>query len=871
MATMKTARFRTPIGRPKPRGVPLRNPCDVWAASTANKSHGGAVGRASTGVQQARFLAEDGGHVHSRVNKQGNAYVVEMSYVGKEGADDVQIHWGIYRRSPDEWIGVEDVAPEGSSFEGGQGATRTPMQKQKDGMWNVTTRVPAELAPINISFVIIRDGKFVAANSGHNFCAPVGIRRGSPTPLGVSLASKGPAQDKTYAVNFALYSESATGVRVCLARQGKDGKMLEVAFDPLLNKTGRIWHMTLEGLKKPHTLNYGFRISGDLSWKNGGRFDPAAVLLDPYCKLLAPRPHVGRGVLSEDESFETEPMGSLAQIFDDGFDWEADCRPDIPLEGLVIYEMNLEEFTAHSSNGFAGEMISGTFPGVIEKADYLESIGINAILLEPICGRAKGASLGDPPLALFAPDGRFAASEKPGELPKPHDGSRQLKRLVKELHKRGIEVLLQVEFGPTPEGTDSAPKTLGLRGIDAKTYYLQGQDGDLVVLENASALSCNSPAARQLILDCLRHWVLEYHVDGFCFRHAEALTRAHPHGAPDPRPPIVEEIAFDPLLSGVKLFADPWNRSGLPELAGKHLFPHWKQYSEFSPSFNSDAREFTRGTAGSASKFAHALCGTADIFSDGRRPAHCLNAIARYGGVPLADVVSYAQTEAQEVTWNNGVEGAAADGTLLARRLSQVKMMFLVLFLSQGIPVIAMGDETGQTRRGSSRALKRASFRWETLGGGDAGKSGKDLQRFVQQAILFRRKHLQLLQPKEFPLEPAIKWHSPDPDHPPNWEGDACSWPEGPESGSLGSFLAFSILAPDEHDLYVAFNCTTHMVEARPPLTTSPGSVWRRVADTSLPSPKDITLDGEVLQPGAAVHLSPSSALVLEASPAGAP
>lgn len=871
MATMKSARFRVPSGRPRPRGALSRTPCDVWAGLTTSKTRSPSVGCASTGLQQVRYLAEDGGHVHSRVKKQGDAYLVDMTYKGVEGAEDVQIHWGIYRRSPEEWIGVENVAPEGSTFEGGQGATRTPMQREEDGTWNVSTRVPAELAPMAISFVIIRDGKFVAANGGHNFCAPVGMRRGSPTPLGASMASPGPAEDKTYAVNFSLYSESATGVKVCLARQGKDGKMLEVAFDPLLNKTGRIWHMTLEGLKKPHTLNYGFRVVGDLTWKHGGRFDPAAVLLDPYSKLLAPRPRVEKGVLSEDEPSESVPMGALAQIFDDDFDWGGDCRPNIPLERLVVYEMNLEEFTAHSSSGVADDKTRGTFLGVIEKADYLESLGVNAILVEPLCGRAKEATLSDPLLALFAPDGRFAACGDNGDMPKPHEVSRQLKSMIKELHKRGIEVYLQVEFGPTPEGTDDAPRTLSLRGIDAKSYYLQGEVGDVVVLENASALSCNGPAARQLILDCLRHWVVEYRVDGFSFKHAEALTRAHPHGAPDPRPPIVEEIAFDPLLSGVKLFADPCNRLGLPELAGKHLFPHWKQFAEFSPSFTSDTREFTRGSAGSTSKFAHALCGTADIFSNGRKPAHCINAITRYRGLPVADVVSYAQTETQEVTWNNGVEGPAPDGALVARRLSQLKMMFLVLFLSQGIPMVAMGDETGQTRRGSSRAAKRGSFRWETLGDGDAGKSGKDLHRFVQQAILFRKKHLQLLQPEEFPLEPVIKWHSPDPDHPPNWEGDACAWPEGPESGNLGSFLAFSILAPDEHDLYVAFNCTTHVVEARPPLTTSPGSVWRRIADTSLPSPNDFTSGGEVLQPGAPVHLAPSSAMVLEASPAGAP
>nr|GMD70382.1 isoamylase 2, chloroplastic [Ipomoea batatas] len=338
-----------------------------------------------------------------------------------------------------------------------------------------------------------------------------------------------------------------------------------------------------------------------------------------------------------------------------------------PREGFNLVPSN---FTKDKSSKLPAQ-VAGTFSGITEKLQHFKDLGVNAILLEPIFpfDEQKGPYF---PVHFFSP-GHLCGP--PGD---PSSIINSMKQMVKEVHVNGIEVFLQVVFTHTAEGAS-------LLHIDKSSYYYLEDD---MGMKSGNSLNCNYPPVQQMILDSLRHWVVEYHIDGFCFVNASFLTRGF-HGEFLTHPPLIEAIAFDPLLAKVKLIADFWD-----------------------PVENTN---FLRGN-GSLSKLATRLCGSGDVFSGGRGPAFSLNYIARNFGLPLVDLVSFSSREvASELSWNCGEEGPTNKNAVLERRLKQIRNFLFILFISLGVPVLNMGDECGRSSGGSPAYEDRKPFDWNAL------------------------------------------------------------------------------------------------------------------------------------------------------------
>ncbi|PON65768.1 Glycoside hydrolase [Parasponia andersonii] len=757
-------------------------------------------------VSSYLFRTEVGGLVKVLVKKKSvNCGVhIEVSSLPLSNSDDSLIlKWGIYRGDSSNFMPIEfsTSAPDDRTVE-------TPFLKTSFGKFVVEMEFESENIPCYLSFLlrsqvnIDSSGLEIRSHRKTNFCVPLGFGSGYATPLGLSFSQDG-------SMNFAIFSRNAESVVLCFYDDPKGvNPALELDLDSYVNRSGDVWHASFNSAWT--FVSYGYQLKGTRLKGSNDVLEASRVVLDPYARIIG-------NYTSSDQVTGPKYLGRLSK--EPGFDWTDDIRPNLPMEKLMVYRLNVRRFTEHKSSHLLPD-IAGTFSGLAEKLGHFKALGVNAVLLEPIFpfDEQKGPYF---PCHFFSPMNLYGPSGG------ATSAINSMKEMVKQLHANGIEVLLEVVFTHTAENG-------ALQGIDDSSYYLNGVED----LDARNALNCNYPIVQQIILDSLRHWVTAFHIDGFCFINASSLLRGC-HGEYLSRPPLVEAIAFDPLLSKTKIIADCWVPHDI--VPRETRFPHWKRWAEMNMRFCYDIRKFLRGEE-LLSSLATRLCGSGDIFSEGRGPAFSFNFVTRNSGLPLVDLVSFSGEElASELSWNCGEEGPTNKTLVLERRLKQIRNFLFILYVSLGVPVLNMGDECGQTTGGSPAYNDRKSFDWNALKTG----FGIQITQFISFLSSLRRRRSDLLQKRKFLKEENIDWHGSD-QSPPNWEEPT------------SKFLAMSLRADEDSvenqmtsesssskgDLFIAFNAADHpeSVILPPP---AEGTVWHRLVDTALPFPGFFSTDGE--------------------------
>ncbi|GAB2293146.1 hypothetical protein Dimus_027355 [Dionaea muscipula] len=742
-------------------------------------------------------------NVRVNVEKKNNLYLVHIEVSSSEivvaTEETLVMNWGIYRSVSSSFIPL-DV--QSSSKKSKKTTFEAPFAFTDVGTYALDLEFDSYLAPFYLSFLLKYAagsiGKDIKNHMGRNFCVPVGFGSGSPSPLGASFSSDG-------SINFALFSQSAESVVLCLFDDHTLEKpALEIELDQYINRTGNIWHVSIDS--QGQCIDYGYRCKGARS-HGGEEKTPERVLLDPFAKGIR---NYGRSLM----------VGELREA--PAFDWSGDVGPSLPMEKLVLYRLNVMNFTKDKSSNLPPD-VAGTFFGVEEKLRHFKDLGINAIVLEPVFpfDERKGP---------YFPFHFFSVSNFYGTSKSSAPAIKSMKEMVKAMHRNGIEVYLEVAFTHTAKGC-------ALQEIDYSSYFYA--DGSLDQ-RSGVALNCNYPIVQQFILDSLRFWVSEFHVDGFCFMNASYLLRGF-HGEALSRPPLIEAITFDPMLANTKLIADCWDPHNL-NLDSKPVsfpFPHWRRWAEINSNFCGDVRNFVRGK-GLLSSLATRLCGSGDMFSDGRGPASSFNFITRNFGLPLVDLVSFSSSSdlaASELSWNCGEEGPTNKKLVLERRLKQIRNFLFILFVSLGVPVLNMGDECGQSSGGSSAYTDRKPLNWNAL----RTAFGIQTTQFISHLISLRKRRGDLLQKRSFLRPEMIHWHGTDLS-PPNWDDPSAK------------FLAVTLKAdenieedqPKVGDFYIAFNAAGKSENVF--LSSPPGGMeWVRLVDTALPFPGFFSSTGEPL------------------------
>lgn len=665
------------------------------------------------------------------------------------------------------------------------------------------------------------------------------LRRGRPFPFGATLVPGG--------VNFSIFSSHATSCTLVLFKKHATEPMAEIPF-PDEFRIGNVYSTIVFDLDYEN-LEYGYRLDGPFNPDEGHRFDKSKIVMDPYAKIIG-----GRDIWGVTPDWNNIYHHRARLAFDD-FDWEDDRPLEIPPEDQIIYEMHVRSFTKHPSSGAKHP---GTFAGIRDKIAYLKELGVNAIELMPIYEFDEFENSRPNPtnpdqmlfnywgystVGFFAPKAGYAAT---GKLGMQVD---EVKTLVKELHKNGIEVILDVVFNHTAEGDQRGP-TISFRGIDNKTYYMLTPEGYYFNFSGCgNTLNCNNPIVRNMVLDCLRYWAAEYHIDGFRFDLAAILGR-DPWGAPLANPPLLETLAFDPILAKCKLIAEAWDAGGLYQVGS---FPAFGRWAEWNGKYRDSIRKFLKGD-GTVADAAQRLSGSPDLYAwAGRAPATSINFITAHDGFTLMDLVSYnsKHNEANgennmdgsndNDSWNCGVEGATDDPEINALRQRQVKNAVAMLMVSQGVPMILMGDEVGRTQFGNNNTYCHDNelnwLDWKLL------QSNADLFRFFKNCIAFRKAHPVLRNRYHFQNRdyvgsgyPDISWHGTK-----AWYAD---W--APYSRTIAFLLcgkhAKEGTVPDNF-IYVAMNMhwESHWFEI-PGLPE--GMQWQVFANTGAAAPADICPPG---------------------------
>ena len=538
------------------------------------------------------------------------------------------------------------------------------------------------------------------------FATSLQVWPGKPAPLGATLDDGG--------VNFALFSEHATKVELCLFDSAE--AQAESIRVPMPEQTGHVWHCYLPGIKARQI--YGYRVHGPHEPGRGERFNGQKILLDPYAKAIA------RGLLSHEAVYDSPdccPDGRdsastapLAWVEDPAFSWEEDRPPTVPWHDTIVYEVHVKGFTRLHPG--VPEHLRGTYAGLASPAaiDYLRRLGVTAVELLPIhyhiderflAEKGRVNYWGYNTLGFFAPDPRYAASGPAGAV-------QEFKAMVRSLHAAGIEVILDVVYNHTAEGGHDGP-TLSFRGIDNAAYYRLAEDRSRYVDFTGCGNSLNvaHPHVLQLIMDSLRYWVLEMHVDGFRFDLASALAREL--WEVDRLGAFFDIIQQDPVLSQVKLIAEPWDLGPNGYQVGN--FP--VLWTEWNGKYRDCVRRFWKGQGGTVGELASRLSGSSELYAhNGRLPSASLNFITAHDGFTLWDLVSYNHKQNaangeenrdgtdQNDSWNCGAEGPVNSPEINRLRVRQQKNFLATLLLSQGVPMLLAGDEFGNTQHGNNNA-----------------------------------------------------------------------------------------------------------------------------------------------------------------------
>ena len=695
---------------------------------------------------------------------------------------------------------------------------------------------------------------------------------GKPYPLGATWDGTG--------VNFAVFSEHAVKVELCLF-EGPDARC-ESARIALPERTDFVWHGYLPDVR-PGQM-YGYRMSGPYDPRSGQRFNPAKVVLDPYAK------QIGRTLRWHDTVFgysptgpggdltadarDSAPFAPLAAVLDPAFAWGGDRQPRIPWHETIIYEVHVKGCTARHPDVPA--RLRGTYLGLASDAAirHFTELGVTAIELMPVHQSASERRLADcgltnywgyDTLGYLAPDVRYATS--------PGRSVSEFKTMVRRLHDAGLEVILDVVYNHTAEGGRSGP-TLSLRGIDNRSYYRLAPEDPAEYLDFTgcgNTLNVLHPRVLQLIMDSLRYWILEMHVDGFRFDLASALARelyeVNRLGA------FFDIIHQDPVLSQAKLIAEPWDLGPGGYQVGN--FP--VLWTEWNGKYRDTVRRFWRGDPGQVPDLATRMAGSSDLYEgDGRSPSASINFVTAHDGVTLHDLVSYearyneANREANRdgtsdnLSWNCGVEGATSDPGIRVLRERQKRNLIATLLLSQGVPMICGGDELGRTQRGNNNAYcqdnETSWFDW------DLTVADREMLAFVRQIIRFRLRH-PVLRRRRFlrgrrrsdSAAKDLSWFDPS-----AREMTAASWNETAVK-CLGACLSGEAIAEtDEHGerigddtLLILLNAHDHPVPFTLPHPGRP-EPWTFVLDTTEPGTAPHTIRGGDVYP-----LGPRSVAVL--------
>ncbi|HWK45813.1 MAG TPA: glycogen debranching protein GlgX [Stellaceae bacterium] len=670
---------------------------------------------------------------------------------------------------------------------------------------------------------------------------------GSPYPLGASWDGRG--------VNFALFSAHAEAVDLCIF---DDTGSQEIERVRLPDYTDEVWHAYLPDAR-PGML-YGYRVYGPYDPANGHRFNPHKLLLDPYAKAIHGSvrwtdAHFGYRVGSprEDLSFDRRDNARgmpKAMVIDTAFTWGEDRRPRVPWEQSVIVELHVRGMTMRHPG--VDPRRRGTFAGLASPPviDYLVQLGVTAIELLPVQAFLNDRHLTQRKLTnywgyntygFFAPDPRFLASTSVHEF----------KTMVKRLHDAGIEVILDVVYNHTAEGNHMGP-TLSFRGIDNASYYRLADDRRyyLDYTGTGNVLNTDHPRVLQLIMDSLRYWVSEMHVDGFRFDLAPTLAREH--GNFDRGSAFFDAIRQDPLLSTVKLIAEPWDIG--PDGYQLGAFP--PGWAEWNAGYRDTVRRFWKGDPGLIAELASRVAGSSDIFGrHGRRPWASINFVTAHDGFPLVDLVSYNEKHNEanrednrdghdgNFSWNCGVEGPTDDPDVQALRDRQKRNFLATLLLSLGVPMLLAGDELGRTQRGNNNAYCQDSelswIDWQNIRPED-----EQLNAFVRHLIALRRQHRVFSRPRFFRGEVMaedglkdITWIAPDgrEQTPADWHNPSALCLGFVLGGAAGEYYTQGGQRDIDESFLVLMNAYHEDIEFQiPELAAS--SRWEVLIDTALPS-----------------------------------
>lgn len=654
--------------------------------------------------------------------------------------------------------------------------------------------------------------------------------KGRSSPLGATVYEDG--------VNFSVFSRNATGVELLFFdHEDNDKPVRSIQIDPWAGRTYHYWHVFVSGVQAGQL--YGYRVRGPHEPARGMRFDPSKVLLDPYGRGVAVPRNYSREAASKAGDNAAVAMKSVV-VDTHKYNWEGDTSIKRPSSRTIIYEMHVRGFTCHPSSGVS-EKARGTYAGLIEKIPYLQELGVTAVELLPVfqfdaqdCPPGLVNYWGYAPVSFFSPHQAYSSRQDPLG---PTD---EFRDMVKALHRADIEVILDVVFNHTAEGGQSGP-TLSFRGLDNSMYYILEQDCSRYANYSGTGntLNANHPVVRRMIVDSLRYWVEEMHVDGFRFDLASILAR-DVSGHLMPNPPVLWDIESDPVLAGTKIIAEAWDAAGLYQV-GSFVGDSWR---EWNGRFRDDARSFFRGQDGSVTRFADRLMGSPQIYGhENREVEQSVNFVTCHDGFTLNDLVSYnskhneANREGNRdgsddnLSWNCGVEGPTDDPAVEKLRNRQVKNFLTVTMLSLGVPMILMGDEVRRTQHGNNNAYcldnEISWFDWTLV------TKHADLHRFVKLLIARRRLREVEHEYQRVTLNQLLR------DANKAWHGTKLGQPDW---GDHSHSIAFTAEIKTQRLLFhMIMNAYREPLDFElPPVENRGKNSWRRWIDTALDSPNDI-------------------------------
>jgi isoamylase len=662
------------------------------------------------------------------------------------------------------------------------------------------------------------------------------IERGAAHPLGITVYPHG--------VNFSLFSQTATEVVLLLFDRVDAVEPVQmVRLDPFRHKTFHFWHVFVRGCG-PGTY-YAFRVDGPWDPPAGHRFNPNKVLIGLYARGISRQLWSRADAVGPDDNLGTSMRCAIVDLA--GYDWEGDQPLKRPMHESIIYELHVGGFTRGSG---AGVTHPGTFAAVVEKIPYLQSLGVTAVELLPVCefddsdisrnpaGEVMRNYWGYSTVGFFSPHSGYCV-DRTGL-----SAVNEFRDTVKALHRAGIEVILDVVFNHTDEGNELGP-TESFRGFDNRTFYVL-EPNHLATYVNYSGtgntFNANHPLPQKFIVDCLRFWVEDMHVDGFRFDEGSILARGE-DGMPLEHPPVIWQIELDDALADTKVIAEAWDAAGLYQVGH---FPG-DRWAEWNAQYRDDIRQFVKGDPGITGRVASRLGGSADIYQHGQTPDNSINYITVHDGFTLNDLVSYdakhndANGEGNRdgiynnLSWNCGVEGPTDDPVIESLRVRQMKNLVTILMLSRGVPMLLAGDEIRRTQGGNNNPYNQDNatswIDWTRA------QSQKDMLRYFQRLIAFRKAHPALSQPHFYTGEinergiTDITWH-----------GTRLNSPgfSDPDSRALACTIAGFRHHPD---LHVMMNMFWKPLTFEVPAAYH--GTWRRAIDTFAASPDDIADVGQ--------------------------